>query len=70
MLVTESARARAIRSSMLDIVIDVVAEKAGGHTKYINQRDQDYLPAAYIVDDEYPEALKLELIEVVGDGIL
>ncbi len=38
MLVTESDRAKAIRSRMLDIVIDVIAEKAGGHTKFINQR--------------------------------
>lgn len=47
MLLTESEKARAIRSRMLDIVIDVIAERAGGHTKFINQRDQDYLPAAY-----------------------
>jgi hypothetical protein len=50
MLVTESERAKAIRSRMLDIVLDVIAQKAGGHTKYINQRDQDYLPAAYMED--------------------
>src|SRR5690606_8355404 len=36
-----------IRSRVLDIVIDVIAQKAGGHTKYINQRDGDYLPAAF-----------------------
>jgi hypothetical protein len=47
MLLTESDRAKAIRSRILDIVIDVLAERAGGHTKYINQRDCDYLPAAY-----------------------
>jgi hypothetical protein len=47
MLLTESERAREIRSRILDIVIDVLAEKTGGHTKYINQRDPDYLPAAY-----------------------
>lgn len=47
MLLTESNRARAIRSRILDIVIDVLSERAGGHTKYINQRDCDYLPAAY-----------------------
>lgn len=61
MLVTESDRARAIRSRMLDIVIDVVAEKAGGHTKYINQRDQDYLPAAYMEDSyrrQFTDALR------------
>lgn len=61
MLVTESERAKAIRSRMLDIVIDVVAEKAGGQTKYINQRDQDYLPAAYLEDSyrkQFTDALR------------
>jgi len=47
MLLTESERAKAVRSRTLDIVIDVVAERAGGHTKFINQRDTDYLPSAY-----------------------
>ena len=47
MLLTESERAKALRSRILDIVMDVVAEKSGGHTQYINQRDQDFLPAAY-----------------------
>ncbi|KHG34597.1 hypothetical protein [Sulfurospirillum sp. MES] len=47
MLVTESEKAKAIRNKILDIVIDVVAQKAGGHTKYINQRDESYLPSAY-----------------------
>lgn len=47
MLLTESDRARMIRSRILDIVIDVMAERAGGHTKYINQRDLNYLPTAY-----------------------
>lgn len=47
MLITESEPARTIRSRMLDIALDVVAEKAGGHTRFINQRDQDYLPSAY-----------------------
>lgn len=47
MLLTESERARAIRSRILDIVIDTIAAKTGGATKYINQRDEDYLPAAF-----------------------
>lgn len=47
MLLTESDRAKAIRSRILDIVIEVVAARAGGHTKFINQRDADYLPSAY-----------------------
>ncbi|WP_293330056.1 DNA-binding protein [Microcoleus sp. CAWBG58] len=47
MVLVESDRARAMRSRILDIVIDVMAERAGGHTKYINQRDNNYLPAIY-----------------------
>jgi len=47
MLLTESEKAKAVRSRILDIVIEVVAERAGGHTKFINQRDLDYLPSAY-----------------------
>jgi len=50
MLVTESERAKAIRSRMLDIVLDTIAQQAGGHPKYINQRDRDYLPAAFVED--------------------
>lgn len=47
MLLTESEKAKAIRSRILDIVIDVMAERAGGHTRYINQRDESYLLAAF-----------------------
>ncbi|MDC5703199.1 MULTISPECIES: DNA-binding protein [Vibrio] len=47
MLLTDSERAKELRSRVLDIVIDVLAERAGGHTKFINQRDQEYLMAAF-----------------------
>jgi hypothetical protein len=47
MLLTESERARAVRSRVLDIVMDVLAERTGGHTKYINQRDDQYLMASF-----------------------
>lgn len=47
MLLTESEKARIIRSRLLDIVIDVLVERAGGHTQYINQRDDHYLTAAF-----------------------
>ncbi|EGQ8300577.1 DNA-binding protein [Vibrio parahaemolyticus] len=47
MLLTDSERAKELRSRVLDIVIDVLAERSGGHTKFINQRDQDYLMAAF-----------------------
>ncbi|CAM5214086.1 hypothetical protein OURE66S_04262 [Oligella ureolytica] len=47
MLLTDSERAKELRSRLLSIVLDVVSERAGGQTKYINQRDDGYLPAAF-----------------------
>jgi hypothetical protein len=46
MLLVESERAKAIRARMLDIVLDTIAERSGGHAKYINQRDRAFLPSA------------------------
>jgi len=46
MLLVESEKARLLRSKMLDIVIDTINQKTGGNTKYINQRDTDYLTTA------------------------
>lgn len=43
MLLVESERARVLRQVMLDIVIDTINAKTGGGTKYINQRDEDFL---------------------------
>ena len=45
MLLSESEKAKALRSAILDIVIDTVNEKLGGSTKYINQRDDDFFVA-------------------------
>lgn len=47
MLLTESEPARQLRTRLLDIVLDVMAERAGGHTKFINQRDESFLLAAF-----------------------
>lgn len=47
MLLTESERAKAIRSRLLDIVMDVLVKRTGGHTKFINQRDDHYLAASF-----------------------
>lgn len=61
MLVTESENAKMIRSKMLDMVIDVIAKKSGGNTKYINQRDENYLSSAYLEDNyrrQFTDALK------------
>lgn len=46
MLLTESEKAKVLRSMMLDLVIATIHEKTGGGTKFINRRDVHYLPAA------------------------
>ena len=51
MLLTESEPARLLRSRLLDIVLHVMTERAGGHTKFINQRDESYLLAAFQEDN-------------------
>lgn len=43
MLLVESEKAKIIRQNILDIVIDTINVKTGGATKYINQRDEDFL---------------------------
>lgn len=47
MLMTESERARLLRQAILDIVIDTINARTGGATKYINQRDEDFIHAAF-----------------------
>jgi len=64
MLLIESEMAKALRSKVLDIVIDTLNEKAGGSTKYINQRDEDFLNAILKEPHyrkEFTEALNLYL---------
>ncbi|MEM7109035.1 MAG: DNA-binding protein [Bacteroidota bacterium] len=46
MLLTESDPAKLLRTLILDIVIDTLNEKIGGSTKYVNQREDEFLPSA------------------------
>ena len=46
MLLTESDRAKQLRALILDIVIDTLNNKIGGNTKYVNQREDEFLPSA------------------------
>lgn len=80
MLISESERARALRQMMLDVVIDLINRKTGGGTKYINQRDKDYIGSSlqeenyrrqftdalqrYVVDDRYKYAHFTDMIYV------
>lgn len=56
MLLTESERAKEVRSLILDIVITTINRRAGGGTKIINRRDANYLPAA-IAEENYRKTL-------------
>ncbi|WP_315359086.1 DNA-binding protein [Prevotella nigrescens] len=56
MLLTESERAKTLRSMILDLVIATIHEKTGGGTKYINRRDINYIPAA-IREENYRKNL-------------
>jgi len=61
MLISESERARLLRQMILDIVIDTINQRTGGGTKYINQRDEDFLLAAFHEENyrkEFTDALK------------
>ncbi len=46
-LLRESEKARILRGLVLNLVINVVAKRAGGDTKYINQREDSYLLTMY-----------------------
>lgn len=61
MLLPNSERARQLRSLILDIAIDTINVRCGGSTKYINQRDADYLEVAFAGENyrtEFTGALK------------
>lgn len=61
MLVSESERAKLLRQAILDIVIDTINSRTGGGTKYINQRDEDFLHSAFIGENyrkQFTDALK------------
>lgn len=52
MLIGESEKAKLLRTTILDIVIDTINQKTGGGTKYINQRDEDYI-ISYFQGENY-----------------
>ncbi|MEN9634151.1 MAG: hypothetical protein RL077_2555 [Verrucomicrobiota bacterium] len=61
MLMTESERAGLLRKAILDIVIDTINRRTGGGTKYINQRDEDFIQSAFIEENyrkQFTDALK------------
>jgi len=61
MLLTDSEKAKELRGVILDIVIDTINKRTGGGTKYINQRDEDYMVNMLRGEDyrkEFTDALR------------
>lgn len=61
MLVSESERAKLLRQAILDIVIDTINSRTGGGTKYINQRDEEFLHSAFAEENyrkQFTDALR------------
>lgn len=67
MLLVESPTAKSLRQVMLDIVIDFINQKAGGATKYINQRDNDFL-GAFLQNENYRKEFTDALRDYVDMG--
>jgi hypothetical protein len=67
MLLTESERARVLRQTILDIVIDTINQRTGGSTKYINQRDEDFI-LTYFQEENYCKEFTNALRDYVDMG--
>lgn len=67
MLITEGERARLLRQAILDIVIDTINQRTGGGTKYINQRDEDFL-TSYFHEENYRKEFTDALRDYVDMG--
>ena len=67
MLIAESDKAKLLRQTILDIVIDTINQKTGGGTKYINQRDEDFI-ISYFKEENYREEFTNALDKYVEMG--
>lgn len=67
MLLVESETALELRKIILDIVIDTINQKSGGGTKYINQRDQDFI-GAFLQEENYRKEFTDALRDYVDMG--
>ena len=68
MLLVESKKARLLRTAMLDIVIDTINQRTKGKTKYINQRDEDFIET-YFIEENYRKNFTNALHEYVDMGV-
>ena len=66
MFLTTSEKAKLVRQLVLDVVIAVMNQRAGGSTKFINRRDRNYVGSA-IIEEDYHKKLT-DAIKDVVDG--
>ncbi|HQN71880.1 MAG TPA: DNA-binding protein [bacterium] len=67
MLISESEKAKILRQVILDIVIDTINIRTGGGTKYINQRDEDFI-LSYFEEENYRKQFTDALKDCVDMG--
>lgn len=67
MLITESERAKLLRQLILDVVIDTINKRTGGGTKYINQRDEEFI-FSYFHEKSYRKEFTDALKDYVDMG--
>ena len=66
MLLKESKKAESLRQLILDISIDYINRKTGGNTKYINQRDEEFLNSWFEEENyrkQFTDSLKKYVVE-------
>ena len=68
MLLVESKKAKLLRTAILDIVIDTINQRTKGKTKYINQRDEDFIES-YFIEENYRKEFIDALHEYVDMGV-
>lgn len=67
MLLSESEKAKTLRSIILDVVLDTINKRTGGNTKYINQRDEDFI-LSYYKEESYRKEFTDALSKYVAMG--
>ncbi len=67
MLLQESERARLLRQTILDVLIDTINQRTGGGTRYINQRDEDFI-VSYFEEENYRKEFTDALRDYVAMG--
>jgi hypothetical protein len=67
MLLSDSEKAKALRGIVLDIVLDTINKRTGGSTKYINQRDDDFI-LSYYKEESYRKEFANALSNFIAMG--